>query len=378
MAITDCVKARQEEEVTMIIAEYAPALVLDTSLSRLPQSSRVALLDSDGKIIAVNNDWLSFAEQSGAELNRVKPGVNYLEICRQAGSTVPASRRAFLGIQDVLKRKTSSFGMDYTCQTPTGLAYFRLRATPIVYADARVVISHSEITDLHHKKETDFKHLQQFARRLIHAHEEERQRLSREMHDDLGNKIALMSFLLRRVTKEHSKKLGPALRDSMKIQDGMAELSTSLRDLSHGLHPAPLRYLGIPAALKSLCDGIEDTCGIQVELAVCGDLPRLPEEVELCIFRITQECLQNATKHSGADKVKVVVEHSPKQLRLTVSDGGRGFNHSEAILKGGLGLLSMEERARGIGGTLTFNSEPGRGTEIRLTLPLKKAAYIVE
>src|SRR5262249_7028367 len=155
--------------------------------------------------------------------------------------------------------------------------------------------------------------------------------------------------------------------------------STSLRDLSHGLHPAPLRYLGIPAALKSLCDGFEDTCGIQVELVVvCPDMPRLPNEVELCIFRITQECLQNAAKHSGADKVKVVVEHNSRQLRLTVSDSGRGFTHSEAIRKGGLGLLSMEERALGIGGTLTFDSGPGEGTEIRLTVPLKKTAHTLE
>jgi two-component system sensor histidine kinase UhpB len=268
--------------------------------------------------------------------------------------------------------------MDYACHTPSGAAYFRLRATPIVYADARVVVSHTEITDLHHRKETDFKHLQQFARRLIHAQEEEKQRLSREMHDDLGNKIALMSFLLRRIAKEHSKKLGPMLRDLTKIQDAMAELSTSLRELSHGLHPAPLRYLGIPAALKSLCEGFEDTCGIRVELDVCPDMPRLTDDVELCIFRITQECLQNATKHSGADKVKVIVEHGLRQLRLTVSDTGNGFNHSEAVRKGGLGLLSMEERALGIGGTLTFNSGPGQGTEIRMTVPLKKMSYAVE
>src|SRR5262249_19079401 len=189
-------------------------------------------------------------------------------------------------------------------------------------------------------------------RRLIHAQEEERRRLARDIHDDLGNRIALLSFSLRRMVKEQSKRLSSTTRELSKIQDGLTELSAALRDLSHGLHPAPLRYLGIPAALQCLREGLEDSRGVHIDLVVPSSMPRLADEVELCIFRIAQESLRNAIKHSGSGTVRMSLEYTSKQVRLTVADSGRGFNRSDALRDGGIGLTSMEERALSIGGTL--------------------------
>jgi two-component system sensor histidine kinase UhpB len=245
-----------------------------------------------------------------------------------------------------------------------------MSVTPISYGDARAAIAHTDITDLQLSKEKDFQRLQQLARRLINAQEEERQRISREIHDDLGNRIALMSLSVRQIMKQSSAQdPGSSSRELNKVLDGITELSTALRELSHYLHPAPLRCLGVRGALKALQAGFKKTHGIEMELVVPPEMPRLPDDVELCIFRITQECLHNVVKHSGADKVKVVLEHTRKRIRLTVSDTGRGFVRSEAIQKGALGLLSMEERALSIRGRLTINSSRGRGTEICLTIP---------
>jgi len=358
----------------MIIADLAPPGRVDLPDSLPGTTSRVALIDSQGIIVAVNKEWMALAKRAGAAENRVRPGVNYLDVCRQAGCD--ASQKSLLGIQEVLKGKTSSFAMDYACQLPSRLAHYRMSVTPIAYGTARAAIAHTDITDLQISKENDLRRLQQFARRLINAQEDERQRLSREIHDDLGHTIAMMSLSVRQIIKQPSKNPSSRVRDLNKILDGITNLSTALRDLSHWLHPATLRYLGIPAALKSLREGFEEAYGLHIDLRVPAEMPRLAEEVELCIFRIAQESLQNVTKHSGTSKVRIVLEHTPPQIRLSVSDKGRGFVRSEAIQKGGLGLLSMEERALSIGGSLTVESSPNGGTEIRLTIPADKATSV--
>jgi two-component system sensor histidine kinase UhpB len=167
------------------------------------------------------------------------------------------------------------------------------------------------------------------------------------------------------------------LAELNRMAEGLGGLAAALREMSHQLHPPSLQYVGIGGALKSLRKVFEDTYGIQVEVVVPPKLPPLSDEVSLCIFRISQECLQNIAKHSGARKCSVVLEHSHEQVQLIVVDSGRGFVRSEAIATGGVGLLSMEERALSIGGCVTVKSGCGAGTEIRLTIPLHKERAIM-
>jgi signal transduction histidine kinase len=331
----------------------------------------MVLIDSRGNIVAYSKDWASPTEEPHAVLINVGPGLNYFEMCRRASAEPRFSRKALLGIHAVLKEKTSSFSMDYASRTPSGPTHFRMTVIPFSYANARVAIIHTDITDLQLAKEKDSKQLQQFAQRLIKAQEEERQRISRELHDDLGNRIALMSLSLRRILKERPEDFRSSSSELDKILQGITDLSTSLRNLSHCLHPPHLHYAGINAALRSLRDGFEKTQGIPMDLVLPTARLGLPAEVELCIFRISQECLQNIAKHSGAQKVRLVLSHTAKHVRLTVSDTGRGFVLSAANRSGGLGIHSMEERALGIGGRLTINTSPGSGTQIRLTIPVR-------
>ena len=337
--------------------------------SAVSTPQRVALIDGRGTIVAVNKEWLDLVEKSGAQASRTGPGANYLEVCRESSRSCEDSRRALDGIQAVLKGKTSSFAMDYECK---GLSrsHFRMHVTPFLHG-AELAITHTDITDLQLKNENDCKRLQQFARRLIHAQEAERQRIGREIHDDLGNRTALVSLSLRQFIKqtpentEAARELNKALRD-------LFDLSTALRDLSHWLHSPTLRHLGVGAALKSLQEMFEKTHKIRMNVVLPASLPRLPDEVELCVYRISQECLQNVAKHSDADEVKIVLEYKHKQLQLTITDAGRGFDPLKALQEGGLGLLSMEERAQSVCGQLAVNSSPGAGSEVRLTIPLQQ------
>jgi signal transduction histidine kinase len=334
---------------------------------------RLALIDSRGDIVAVNEDWLALAEKTGASMNRVGPGANYLEVCRRARRSSDDSILALRGINAVLEERTSSFSMDYRCSMLSGSAYFRMDATRLAYKEACVCVAHTEVTNSELSKEKNFKLMQQFALRLINAQEEERQRISQELHDDLGNRIGLMALSLRQIIKEASSKAGSNLTELDEVFHQVTDLSAAVRDISHGLHPLLLRHIGIKVALKSLHETFEKTHGIRTDLTVAEELPQLPHKVALCIFRITQECLRNVAKHSGADRVSITLGSVPGHISLAVSDTGRGFvNQSEAIRKGGLGLLSMEARALSVGGRLTVNSSPESGTEIRLTVPLPK------
>ncbi len=337
-----------------------------TPYGRIP--CRVALIDAKGKIVAVDEDWISLAKETGTPLKHIGPGANYLDVCRDGSSS--ASRNALHGINEILEGKSPAFVMDYSCHLPSRSVHFRMTAARITCKNARVSITHTDITDLHQSRAEG---KQDFARRLINAQEEERQRIAREIHDDLGNHVALMSLSVRHAIKQVSMGHGDSIQNELgRVLDGILDLSSALRNLSHSLHPAPLRYVGIRGALKSLQDAFQKTSGIQMHLFISPEIRRFTNDVELCLFRITQECLQNVTKHSGADRVKVILEQTHKHIQLTVTDSGRGFTRSKDVGNGVFGVRGLEERAVGIGGRVTINSFPGSGTEVRVIVPLEK------
>jgi signal transduction histidine kinase len=351
--------------------ELAPAALHKERLKpALSIPLRLALIDSQGEIVAVNEDWMALAEKTGTSLNRVGPGANYLEVCRRATSA--DSIAALRGINAVLRKRASAFNMDYRCHTPSGPAYFHLAATRIAYKEACVCIAHTEVANSEVSKEKNFRLMQQFALRLISAQEEERQRISQEMHDDLGSRIALMALSLRQIITQASGNPDSNVSELNKIFNQVTDLSAAVRDISHGLHPLLLGHVGIKAALKSLHETFEKTYGIRTSLTVADELSKLQYKVALCIFRVAQECLRNVAKHSGAERVTISLGCVRGNVCLTVSDTGRGFIRSEAIRKGGLGLLSMEARARSVGGRLTVKSSPEAGAEIRLTIPFQE------
>jgi len=331
---------------------------------------RMALIDQQGKIVAVNNDWMALAKQTRAKSTRVGVGADYLDVCRRASNFSLSSHIALTGICQVLNEEIPSFGMDYTCETPAGLGYFRMTATQLHYKNARVAVCHTDISDLELSRFKEFDRVQKFARGLINAQEEERQRISREIHDDLGGKIAFLAFSIRQLLSQRGQTSNCA--ELTKVVDGLTELSTALRDLSHSLHPPSLRYVGIGGALKSLGKAFQDNYKIQIDVSVPTQFPRLTSDLELCVFRITQECLQNIVKHAGADRAHIRLERNSGQLRLTVSDSGKGFIRSDAVQNGGVGLLSMQERAMSLGGRVLLTTSPGQGTEVALTVPLQE------
>ena len=205
--------------------------------------------------------------------------------------------------------------------------------------------------------------------RLINAQEEERRRIARELHDDLNQRVALLSIemdLLSQMPSVNETKLRLRLqRAALHI----SELSSELHKLAYRLHPAKLDQLGLAAAAGSLCCELSQQSGITIRF-VESQIPRdLHPDVALCIYRLIQEALQNIVRHSGALSAQVDLFIDGSDLRLIISDSGIGFDSDVAH---GLGLISMEERVRLVHGTLNIRSRPGLGTIVAATVPVMK------
>ena len=215
---------------------------------------------------------------------------------------------------------------------------------------------------------------QDLAGRLIHAQEEERTRIARDLHDDLSQQLAgvgiMLSGLRRRIGKLSAESgIEQAVAT---IQDRTSSLAQSVRNLSHELHPSVLQHAGLVATLRSHCASVEDHHRVTVKFSADDHLDSLSPEVSLCLFRVVQEALTNAARHARARTIRVQLMSNDEDVELSVIDDGIGFDASERS-GSGLGLRSIDERVRLASGTVTVESRPGQGTTLRVRIPIAAA-----
>jgi PAS domain S-box-containing protein len=211
----------------------------------------------------------------------------------------------------------------------------------------------------------------QLIQRLINAQEVERTRVARELHDNIGQSLAL--FCMDLEATRLALKL-PADRDERlkRLCGRIKDLGHVVGNLSHQLHSAELEWLGLAAAIRGLCREFSEQHNIKAE-CVCTSIPdNLNADVSLGLFRVTQEALHNIAKHSQARSIAVEIHRSHNALTLSISDDGIGFPANKSLRKRGLGLTSMHERMLLAGGTLTITSKPGAGTRIEAIVPIQE------
>lgn len=207
--------------------------------------------------------------------------------------------------------------------------------------------------------------------RLITGQEEERGRIARDLHDDLNQRLALLSVELDLASHDQAQQgLAPKLQE---MAGQVKDLSSDIHRLSYQLHPAKLDQLGLVAAARSFCDELSVQSRLRIEFTPANIPRELSEEIALCVYRVLQEALGNAVRHSQATQAWAELRLAGNDLCLTISDNGKGFDSAQARNNGGLGLLSMRERARLVCGELTIQAAAGRGTRVELTVPLKLA-----
>jgi PAS domain S-box-containing protein len=212
------------------------------------------------------------------------------------------------------------------------------------------------------------KTMSSLSRRLIEAQDQEDTRLARELSDDLSQRMALVTISLGLFERSVPDLPSQAREQLHSISEVAAEVSSSIRDLSEQLHPSMLDILGLVPSVRSLCGEFSDQHNLQVHFVHDGIPEHVPTDVALCLFRITQEALRNVVKHSGAATAQVELSGQGDQIELCISDSGAGFRPESANAASGLGLTSMQERLRSVGGQLSVESEPSHGTRIRVRI----------
>ncbi len=215
--------------------------------------------------------------------------------------------------------------------------------------------------DITAMKQTEFE-LHSVMGRLIQAQEDERRRISRELHDDISQRLALLSVELNGFADSVRARREAIPSAIQRLQTGIDEIARDIHGLSHQLHSTKLQNLGLRAALHELCQQVSEQHGIAVTVRAKHLPESLPEEISLCLFRVCQEAINNVVKHSHAREASITVSLRGTLLKLTVSDSGVGFD--PANRSSGIGLAGMRERMRFVGGTLAIRSASKNGTEI--------------
>jgi len=233
---------------------------------------------------------------------------------------------------------------------------------------SRVVGVNIDVTERKQAEEA----LSGMTRKLVEAQEQERARIARELHDDINQRLALLAIELDQLGEKRTD-VPSEVRDRMHELEQMTEdISSRVYDLSLELHSSIPDSLGLMKGMRSWCREFGKRQKLEIAFK-SHDLPRLPQETSLCLFRVLQEALHNAAKHSGVKRIEVRLAKKSGEIHLIVSDSGQGFDIESAMQSPGLGLTSMQERVRLVGGTIVIDSKPLAGTTVHVRVPFRAA-----
>lgn len=318
----------------------------------------IALEDSGGGILYTNPALCSMLGYSPEELRG--------RHCAELTEPDDEKKEALL-FQELLNESVENYTMDKRFRRKDGSrAWGRVNIALLKNVTGSPPLVIGMVEDITEKKkaaqelEVAQEELQRLTHRLIEVQENERRLISRELHDDIGQRLALFGVDLD-VLRRSLAKLGHdrEQRQAARLLEQTQELTSDVQQLSHQLHSSKLQHLGLRATLVELCNSVSKVHRVTKSIAD----ERFPAEVELCFFRVAQEALNNVMKHSRADRVSVTLSSERGIARLEIKDTGVGFDPTR--FSNGIGLASMRERLRMIGGNVSVISAPGRGTEVR-------------
>jgi len=226
------------------------------------------------------------------------------------------------------------------------------------------------VFDVSERKQAEL-HRLELSGRLINAQEQERSRLARELHDDFSQRLAMVAIDLEEAEMIPDLP-GAASNKLHELWSEVCKIGDDLHSLSHRLHSSTLDALGLVVGIQSYCKEIERKQGLRIDVSHQGVPKPMHPEIALCLFRIVQEALRNVSKHGRASRVEVRLQGCSESISLTLRDNGIGFDLSKEYASAGIGIQSMNERARVLAGTFEIESAPMKGTRINVKVPLKK------
>lgn len=214
-------------------------------------------------------------------------------------------------------------------------------------------------------KNKDAQYQEQLLQAIIDGQENERTRIASNLHDSLGASLST----IRLSVLMHGEEAAASKGFAEEVASLLSESIQEVRNISHNLLPGALKAYGLGSALQDLCDKLEESTSIKVEMALSAGLPRLPEKDELALFRIFQELINNTLKHAGASHIHIAIEATEGALVMKYSDNGKGFNAEEA--SSGLGMFTISSRLQSLQGNVDFDQKTLKGMACTITVPLK-------
>ncbi|MDR4470578.1 MAG: sensor histidine kinase [Nitrospira sp.] len=255
-------------------------------------------------------------------------------------------------------------------------AGLQARTSELAAVNESLVAEVSERKRTEQSLEASRRDLRQLTSQLLRVQEEERQRISRDLHDDINQRLALLAVDIEALEQTLSTAPIDVVRTVRAIEDRVNELSDDVRHLAHQFHPSVLDDLGLSIALQRLLDDFTARTAVRGEFIDCDTPKPLPQEVATCLYRLAQESLRNVSRHAEAKQVRIELARLRDGLQLQVSDNGVGFDQTRQHDKHeGLGFVSMKERVALVGGTLDIQSVPGTGTRVCAWVPLEKIGW---
>ena len=337
---------RESEERFRLVANTAPVLIWMSGTDKL--------------CTFFNQGWLSFTGRSmQQELGEgwvigVHP--DDVQRCIRTYSASFDARAPF-----EMEYRLRRFDGEFRWVVDYGTPRFEIDGTFCGYIGSAV-----DITERKSSEES----LHSLSGRLIHAQEQERARIARELHDDFSQRLALLGISLGQLWKDLPESQVGQRTGVLEILRGTKEMSSDLHSLSHQLHSSKLELVGLVSALSGLCKEMGEKYKIDIHFTKSGALPNIAKDVELCLFRVTQEALGNVVKHSQSKGAQVELGANSMGVSLRVTDAGKGFEPDLSNPAAGIGLVGMRERLRLVGGRLSVKSELLHGTEIIAEVPL--------
>ena len=335
-------------------------------------SAHIAVLDSGGTIVAVNEAWKSFAGAAGVSASGV--GMNYLSVCERSANSSPDAAQTAQALREIIAGRRAEYRMEYPCESPDGLRWFQLRVTrPSTAPSSRIVVAHEDITEVKRTQQD----LARLSSRLIQVQDEERRAIARELHDTTAQNLLAIVLNAARLREPMAVAGEPALRVLAETLDLSEQCLQQVRTLSYLLHPPLLDEMGLASALRWFARGFTERSNIDVKVNLVEDsgLP-LPPEIATALFRVAQEALSNVHRHSGSATALITLRQHDDVIRLEVADRGRGLKGpiggSEGVQAMGVGVSGMRVRLEQLGGRLEIESDVS-GTCVVATVPVPRA-----
>jgi PAS domain S-box-containing protein len=342
---------------------------------------RLRLAAQAGRMYAYQWDRASDVITRSAEFTHIlgltcQPTVT---TCKQMLTTVhPDDRAKVIAATESCTPENPTCRIQYRVLRPDGSVVW-LEKNARAFFDERGAMQRmiGMVADISEQKRAE-EALSGVSRKLIEAQENERARIARDLHDDIGQRLALLSVTLDRIGHFASNAGNEVLTCVDELREQIVSISACVHDLSHELHSSALRFLDVVIAMQGLCKELSRKRKVEIDF-VCKDVPKnVPRDISLCLFRVAQEALHNAVKYSGVGHFEVELHGTRNRIHLTIHDSGIGFDPEAAMKGGGLGLTSMRERLKLVNGELSIDSQPRCGATIRASVPLPAPAKVQE